>query len=318
MRTIYVTTLDRNYLARGLCLYRSLVNEHDSKAVAFYCMDKDSYEILQSLNLSNVSVVHYREIETPALEQVRKDRRRAEYCWTIKPAILQHAMGLESSVEWAVYVDSDMMFFGDPNLALRENVRAHVVLSPHRFSEDYQHFEPTVGRFNAGYCAVRNSDPGRKVSQWWLDKNVARCSSDPTPDAYGDQKYLDSMQESFEEVLASPLKGLNAAPWNIGNYRVTKRDGRVFVDNEQLLVYHFQGLHVLGRHFFDLYTGDVKVPGDVREYIYRPYLDGLIEAHDRICTVCPGFRQRYQGKGIDYWVYQLKRLLKGTTNLTYA
>jgi len=72
--------------------------------------------------------------ETKPLREARRRLPLSEYCWTCKPAILQHAVKSISDLEWAIWLDSDMLAFGDIGSALSLHSGASVVLTPHRFS----------------------------------------------------------------------------------------------------------------------------------------------------------------------------------------
>ena len=73
--------------------------------------------------------------------------------------------------------------------------------------------------------------------------------------------------------------GANLAPWNIANYRIDFRDGRVMIDAAHpLIFFHFQGLRTGLRWFIFNSHRIFGAPfsRNTREHIYRPYVDDLL------------------------------------------
>ena len=290
MKVFYGTITDINYLVRALCLYRSLSAFLDDKVFGFYCLDDTSVRILEGLALPSSMVVPIAEIETSELRQARRNRAMNEYCWTCKPAILEDAIGRVGDVDWAVYLDSDMMAFSDPDMALApEGVNA--VITPHRFSSrEFAAFETDVGAFNGGCVAFRNSDVGKQALEWWKDRCMEQCSNVPINGTYADQRYLNDLPKLFVGVDESQHIGLNAAPWNIQSYRVSQNGARVCLDDVELLLYHFQGLRIHGTRLYDLYPGNMKLGRAVRRLIYLPYIEQLRKTFAYLRAECEGFQ----------------------------
>ncbi|MGQ0663085.1 MAG: hypothetical protein ACT4P2_05775 [Pseudomonadota bacterium] len=321
MKVLYLTVITVYYAARALCLYRSLEPYLGERRFAFYCMDEPCADVLERLRLPKARVVRGRDFETEALRAVKPDRALNEYCWTAKPFALLHALSGDPSPDWAVYLDGDMMAFGDPDRGLAAAAGANVVLTAHRFATPaFAIHEGPSGRYNAGYVACRSSPPARRALAWWGERCLEFCPNVPTADACGDQKYLEQLPGLFDGVHASAHKGLNAAPWNIEGYRVAVRDGTVFLDDDELLLFHFQGLQIFGARLYDLYAGHMKVPAEAARHIYRPYVLSLRAAIDSLRQATPGFRF-----GIDpifkhpmRIMIQAKRLALGVNNLHFV
>jgi glycosyltransferase involved in cell wall biosynthesis len=279
-------------------------------------MDAESVKVLEKLSLPRAIVVPHEEFATQALEATRERRSMAEYCWTSKPVVLLHALGIaQSSWDWVIYLDSDMMLFGNANLVL-SHTPIDFLITPHRFSQRFVSFEKNVGLYNAGYAGFRNSSLGRRALDWWMNRCLEWCGSVPVAGKYADQKYLDELPQVFE-VKVPTFEGLNVAPWNVGNYIVRKNSGSVYMDDKQLLLYHFQGLRIHGTALFDMYAADMKLAPEVVRHIYHPYLRGLRRAFAKLRSVDPEFRygiaplSRYP-KNV---LHQMKAFLLGRCNL---
>lgn len=319
MSTVYTTITDVHYLVRAWALYRSLLPWLGQDDIfAFYCVDDDAADLLASLNPAKAWIVRTQEYETPSLAEARGNRARNEYCWTCKPAIILHAFNRQPSLEWGVYFDSDMLAFADPQRELARAGGADALLTPHRWSgPDFAAFEPTVGQFNAGFAAFRNTAGGRKGAQWWLEQCLKICPAVPVEGAYADQKYLDYLPQQVN-VHISGSKGLNAAPWNISAYGISVMQQSVFVDDDILILYHFQGLRIHARFLFDIYPGPLRIPATIGSAIYSPYLAALRGAFNDLATVQPGFSKGIRPLSARQWLTQVANVVRGTNNLRYA
>lgn len=309
--TIYCTIFDDNYLARALALYESLIRVNGQAFFAFFCIDAKSVSLLTSLNLARAIIISHDEFATPDLLKVRPLRSQGEYCWTCKPFALLHLMDLEPKADWVAYVDTDMMFFSNPDMAL-PGPNAHYLLSPHRFHLNFSEYEISTGKHNAGYVAARSSTQGKQVMTWWRDRCIENCSVIPTETTFADQKYLDQFAYLFPFGLSSQHKGLNLAPWNIGNFNIYQNDGCIYVDDEKLLLFHFQGLQLFDNGTASLYVGNMRISKIIREIIYRPHLTELLQAFLRLREVDSSF-ERGLGKPRKYLGNIFRRSLKMLT-----
>ncbi|MGH8704617.1 MAG: hypothetical protein ACREUO_04265 [Burkholderiales bacterium] len=278
---VYCTIFDAAYLSRALALHASLLEASPRARLAFFCIDEASSAVLSRMALERAIVVPHAEFATAELQRVHPQRSRAEYCWTCKPFALLHLARAFPDAPWLVYVDTDMMFFGDPDAALPTE-GPHYLLTPHRFSPSFERYAHAAGRHNAGYVAIRNTPQGRQAAQWWAERCIESCSVEVLGVNYGDQRYLDQMLEHVAGGAASQHAGLNAAPWNIGSYRVSAPHGKVLVDGVPLLLYHFQALRILNGWLVDLYAGERRIGPQTRALIYQPYLELVKAAYPKL------------------------------------
>ena len=158
---------------------------------------------------------------------------------------------------------------------------------------------------------------GKKALEWWRGLCVDECTATPENGKLGDQRYLDDLMEVFPTVVSSNNIGLNAAPWNIENYNISASGSSVLLNNDPLLLYHFQGLEIFTPRLFDIYNATFPISRDVRRYIYQPYLRALSLSFQRLSIVIPGF-----AKGTsDFWrsprtvLTYLKRTVIAKSNL---
>lgn len=316
IKSIYCTIFDSNYVARALALCASFTEVNENGLFAFFCMDNEAADLLEKLKLQRSLIVRYSDFASGGLSDIEKFRSRGELCWTSKPIAMLYLMESYPDAEWVIYVDTDMLFYSDPD-AVFHDCTAHYLLTPHRFHPKFQSYEKKAGRFNAGYMAARTSAQGREVVKWWKDRCLESCSSVPSGENYADQKYLDSLGSLFPYGEESNCAGLNLAPWNIDNYRIAQENGRVKVGADPLILYHFQGLQLFDDGSASLYIGARSIAKAHRKLIYAPYMNALEQAYSTIRNYEKDYtkglmpKNKYMGSKVT----QLARWFMGTSNL---
>ncbi|ODS23488.1 hypothetical protein AB835_08625 [Candidatus Endobugula sertula] len=313
MKSIYITVVSSQYVAISFCLAKALTQQ--GKRFAIYCVDDEAADFLYSMPIPNGNIYRPIDFESERVKQIKQERSVSEYCWTCKSIALQHALDNISSIEWAVYLDSDIMVYADPDESLPEH--GHVLLTPHYPSTPhFEDYMANVGDYNAGYIAFRNTTQGRAALSWWRNQCEVNCSVITEANKYGDQYYLNQMAVLFEGVVKNSHKGLNTAPWNILGKIVVIRDSRVYIDDDPLLVYHMQGFRIIAKNVFDLYCGEVRIPKSVRYFIYMPYVSHIQYCISRL----PCKNPRLYVPLIHlpkYLLRELKRIVFGISNILW-
>ena len=181
-------------------------------------------------------------------------------------------------------MDVDIYVFSDPGIIISKLARnKSASLTPHRFSKSFQAYEPTAGRFNAGYVAFRNNMSGKKTLQHWCDLCIEWCHDYVEGIRYGDQKYLEDLANNYDSVDICIHKGANAAPWNIAGRTISVRDQVICIDDDPLLFYHFQGFKVYGPRLCSLYASpELIVKDTLLDLIYKPYVKALYESYHQL------------------------------------
>jgi hypothetical protein len=180
-----------------------------------------------------------------------------------------------------VYLDADLWFFDSPDRVFHVIGDAPVAIIPHNFPPRLQALE-RFGRFNVGWVSFRRTEEGMHCLEWWRDRCLEWCFGKPEGDRCGDQGYLNKFSEIAPNTRIITHKGCNTAPWNIENYRVTERGGRIFVDEDPLLFFHFHGVHrAFGVFYFNGHRRyGAPLSRLMRSRLYRPYVAAL-DANER-------------------------------------
>ena len=119
MTYTFCTLFDKNYLYKGLVLYRSLAAHCVDFTLWILCMDEVTYSILAGLQLERTRLIALEDFENEELRQVKKDRTAAEYCWTCTAPLVLYVMEQDPEVGSVAYLDADLFFFQRPSAYLR-------------------------------------------------------------------------------------------------------------------------------------------------------------------------------------------------------
>ena len=134
MDLIFCTLFDSNYIDKGLVLYDSMVRTMPEFKLYAFAFDKKCEDILEKENLKNLIVVSLDEFETEDLLRVKKERTRAEYCWTCSSNSIRYVIQ-HFNEPICTYIDADMMFFSNPQIVFDEMKKqgCSTIIVPHRF-----------------------------------------------------------------------------------------------------------------------------------------------------------------------------------------
>jgi hypothetical protein len=314
----FCTLFDSNYLIKAIAMHSSLLRQRRDCHLTAFCFDEDAKRIVDALRLPAMTTVTLGELEAfdRELLSTKSDRTPTEYCWTATPALPRYLFAARPDLNEVTYLDADLLFFADPEALFEEMGDASVLITPHRFAPEYAHHAAS-GIYNVQFLTFRRDGRGLEALEWWHDRCIEWCYYRLEDGKLGDQKYLDDWPERFEGVHVLQHKGGGLAPWNITQYNVHRKDGRVMVDDERLVFYHYHrvGLQQRGPHRWQ--PPGYAISARQRALIYDPYLDACDAALAQIRAVEPGFsrgleppptpRERLQAARVRLAAYALRR-----------
>jgi len=271
----FCTYFDRNYLSRGLALYRSLVRTSSSFQLWILCMDSESYDLLTRFRLPQVRLISIEELEAadPELSATKGTRSRIEYYFTCSPSLPLHILKSNAEIDVITYVDADLYFFSDAEPIFRAFTGYSIGITGHRFSTSHRHLEE-YGRYNVGWLMFRNNQDSLACLAWWRERCLEWCYDRPEAGRFADQKYLDEWPDRFPGVIVLDHSGLNAAPWNLGGTVVAQTEAGIQIDGQPLVGFHFHGFKRIWRWLYDPNLSDYQVSSSIvmRRGIFAPYL----------------------------------------------
>lgn len=285
----FCTYFDCHFLARALVLYDSLKRNCARFKLWMLCLDEESCAALAKLKLPEVSLLTLSELERddPQLRQAKTNRSLLEYYFTCTPSLPLFILNHHPDVDLITYLDSDLFFFSDVEPLFDEIGNNSVAIIAHRFSEAFRKHEWN-GIYNVGWVTFRRDKNGLSCLQWWRDRCIEWCYDRIEPNRFADQKYLDDWPTRFQNVVVLRHKGANLAPWNVGNYELTLRDGTIFVDDQPLIFFHFHAFKQLAGWIYDTQLAKYKViPSEiVVRNIFAPYVREVISRSKQLGSLC--------------------------------
>jgi hypothetical protein len=264
-------------------MYESLKAYSNKFHLYIFAFDDISFQILNKLKLNDVTIVSLSEFETPELLTVKEERSKAEYCWTCTPSTIHYVLS-KFNVSNCTYIDSDLLFFSDPAVLIKEmrKNKKKVLITEHRYSllpKLYE--EKRAGRFCVQFMTFTNESYSLKILERWRLQCIDWCYVRHEDGKFGDQKYLDEWPVIYDNVHILENQGGGIAPWNILKYRIhentkqiictEKKTGSVF----DMVFYHFQYVKFLETGSFDV--GWYFIPQSVKRLLYLPYLRKISE-----------------------------------------
>ncbi len=278
----FATLFDSNYLSRGLVLLDSL-KKHSSMPFKLFvlCLDKETEDYFYQNNYKEIEIITLTQLETwnKDLLIAKNNRSIVEYYFTLSPALPLYILENYPSIEHITSLDADILFFNDPKLIFDKFKDFSIQITPHKFTSNLKHLD-IYGEFNVSFQSFRNDTTGKECLQWWLEKCLDWCYDRQEGNRFADQKYLDSFEELFsKKIKILTEKGVGLAPWNVGQYQISKRENEVLVDDEKLIFYHYHHFRKFNKYLYTLglYEYDALKTISLSEIkmIYNPYIAAL-------------------------------------------
>ncbi len=243
----YCTYFDSNYFLRGLALFHSLRQYQPHAVLWVLCLDDATFANITRLAYPGLKGIHQRELEAedPELFALKPQRTKVEYYWSSGPSWLLYVLRNNPDAPGVIYLDGDLFLFAPLTPIYQELENASILIHEHRFTNDSESLSATQGRFNVGVVAFRRDSSGMACLKWWRERCIEWCFMRNEPGLFGDQKYLDQFPILFQNVHVLSHVGVGVASWNVGSHRIHFRNDTAMVDELPLVIYHFQGIHVL-------------------------------------------------------------------------
>ncbi len=287
----FCTLFDSNYLSRGLTLYRSLERVCNSFHLYIFAFDEKSLHVLKHLGLKHATIIWLKEFEDEELLRIKPTRSRAEYCWTCTSSTILYVLK-KFNVDMCTYLDADMMFFDSPKALFDEMGDSSVMITEHRYSPQYNK-EAKTGKYCVQFVSFRNDARGLTVLQWWRDRCIEWCYARFEDGKFGDQKYLDDWTTRFEGVHELQHPGGGMAAWNVQQYDVFQKNGRLTGKEKKsgrefpVIFYHYHYVRFFTDETVEL--GRRELSGSVMKRLYVPYFSELEKAKREVGSIDDSF-----------------------------
>ena len=285
----FCTLFDSGYLLKGLAMIGSLARFCPDMTIYVLCMDDQTKDLLERLDMPCVKRITLTEVENDELLKAKSDRGVAEYCWTLSSNFTWHVMQNHPEIDFLTYVDADLLFYSNVQPLFEEIGDASIAIIEHRFTPRLKHREIN-GRFCVEWVSFRRDEQGLACLSRWSEQCIEWCYYRLEDGKMGDQKYLDKWPERYSSCHILLNSGAGIAPWNYAQYEFAKDiQGNITVDGTPLIFYHFHQFQLLTHGRFDrlssFYTSECPEPGP----IYEIYEAELVKLLAEIRKIDPGF-----------------------------
>lgn len=268
----YCTYFDKNYLSRGLALYHSLLKNCDSFHLYIVAFDDFTYNFFQAKKLKYITCISLNDFEDEKLKKVKNKRSKVEYLWTCTPSIILFFIK-KFNLKLCIYIDADIYFFSNPKNIIKNNNFSTIITS-HNYHPQYDQTK-TSGKFCVQYVAFKNTSNSLKILDWWRKKCLKWCFNRVEDNKFGDQKYLDSWEKKFRNVVVVDDLGVGVAPWNAKRFEFSNGFIKYKKKKIRLVFYHFHDL----KFFFNnriAFLSSYYLDKRVKNLIYNPYIKKIL------------------------------------------
>lgn len=275
----FSSILDKNYITRLDALLFSLNNYISEYKFFVVSLDDVTYNYY-STNKKCIPI-HINEIHAfyPFLDKVKLERDHVSYVFTLSPFYPSFILQKHSDLNHICSLDSDQFFFSSPQPIFNLLATYSVLITPHRFTKKLLelNFE-RFGKYNVSFQVFKNDTAGNSCLGLWRDQCLNWCYDREENDLYADQKYLDSWSEKFpNKIFAINNVGVGLSPWNIDNYEIKLKSKKVLINNEPLILFHYQGLKLFDFGIIYTYLDHYFVTNTkiINRYIYPKIIKQL-------------------------------------------
>lgn len=290
----YCTYFDINFLARGLVLVDSLKQHENDFVLYALCLDDISYGVINRLNDPHCLPIALSDLEAfdARLPVARANRTRIEYYFTLSPFLPLYLLTTFPNIPYITYVDADCFFYASPQPIYDELGDGSVLVIEHRFARS-DAGRLKYGRFNVGLQVFRRDRYALDCLRNWAGQCAEWCYDKVEDGKFADQKYLDEWPIICRGLKILQHKGVNVAPWNIGNVMLACRNSRLYVDDVPLIMYHFHDLRFVTSEMYCPTNDDRYLCALHLKLLYTDYVQAVkTKAVHNAIDVCGHIRTK--------------------------
>jgi len=213
-----------------------------------------------------------------------------------KPFMMRHLMASLNPGDLLIYLDPDVLVFGDLLRIEAAMGGAEIGLTPHFLEpiEDAllpseQHIART-GVFNLGFLSLTKGEHSLRLLNWWAARLQNYCYIDFKKGLFVDQAWMNLVPAYFESHRIIRDAGMNAAHWNLHERKISRGSGGQWLANDDpLTFYHFSHYSPKNPQRIASHHTRIDLRADAELMaLYEVYLAGLMlhNYFERMKTPC--------------------------------
>ena len=248
----FCTYFDFNYIDRAKVLFDSIEQTCKQFKIYCLCLDQQSFDEIKEIYSENYIAISLHELEVfePKLLNVKKERSKKEYIFTLSPVILLYVLH-KYDIQEFTYIDADTYFLETPKAVIEECGHNDILITPHFFPDSLKYLK-MHGVYNFGLMHIKDTENARNALEWWKGKCLEWCYDKVEVDRAADQKYLDKLPKLFKNIAVSKNLGINAGPWMLKGINHENRDDKIYFNNDMVIHYHFHNVHKIKEYEFKI------------------------------------------------------------------
>jgi hypothetical protein len=288
----------KNYLSQALTLGQSI--KENSPDTDFYILLADVMTEEVKMLTQDFTVFSFAELGVISAEDMAFKYDVIEFNTSTKPFFFDYLF-TEKNYDQVLYIDPDCYVYQPLNTIFSRLDNNFCVLTPHAIKpqlidegaiKESDHL--WEGIYNCGFIGISNTKNGLILTEWWKNRLRDMCYADRIDALHVDQKWIDYVPSMFEKgVDISFHPGMNASHWNMHEREYTFKDNIHYMDNEELIFYHFSGYNPFDENCITKVSKQTKY-----DLINMPHYKNLYDAY-RLKLIKNGY-EKFLSMGYSY------------------
>jgi hypothetical protein len=278
---IAFTICSNNYLPQARVLRNTLKENNPEYQFFYFLVDRPLHTVDYKTDLIS-EVIPIEDIGIPEFDALWKKYNIIELNTSVKASAFRYLINR--------FPEADLLFYFDPDIAVltplkyletqletNEFILTPHILQPMALSEqrpneyDFMNF----GLYNLGFLGLKNTTQIRdKFLPWWEERLLELCYINTTKGLFVDQLWMTLVPVLFEKVGVLKHPGLNVAPWNIQERKISFNEGKYMINiDHELVFYHFSSYKERNPEalFYNYERNNALMGDEVLEALYKWY-----------------------------------------------
>lgn len=245
--SLYFTICSNNYISFARVLGASIKHYNPGARFVLFLCDEKVAEIDYE-DVADETIV-LSAIE-PRFNELAERYNIIELNTSLKPRAFEYIF--ELGYVQAIYLDPDICVYASLSSVEMEFTDFSVLLTPHIYTpipfDDKKPDEATFlnfGIYNLGFIGLKKKDQVNSLLSWWKNWTYEKGYIDVYNGIFVDQLPMNYAPVFFRDVKILQDFGLNMAPWNLHERRLSAKDDGFYVNGtDRLKFYHFSSFAV--------------------------------------------------------------------------